>query len=243
MVGYLEYGQALRNLDQLLNLLSPKELEAVDRLVASRDEFTVFTNLSRRFSQMAAAQEQPSASDYNGQRGLAWVMALARIELGAMLAGFTNVPEPLMNVGPSQFERDAYWQLLQDGATTHYWALASDPALPEVTKMSPARTEVLSYSRRLVIARSMLRAAVQLGIDRYNPLQLRQWVTWKENLDLMQVGFVTKIRLYLEEQYSSRTAQSTSHSRSTYTDACEALLRAEQQQLQERTGDTVPNSK
>src|SRR5437773_1672294 len=89
LVGYLEYSRALSLLDPLVTGATTDELRMMDQIVTSREEFTVYTNLSRRIPKKGASSldEPAGAAAKYGQRGLAWVMGLARVELGAMVAG------------------------------------------------------------------------------------------------------------------------------------------------------------
>ena len=76
LVGFLEYGTALDHLDRLLAVVSPEELAVIEEIVKQRDEFIVYTNLSRRY-------EDDFVRAVKGDRakhGLGWVMALARVE-------------------------------------------------------------------------------------------------------------------------------------------------------------------
>ena len=143
VVGFYEYANALNNFDTLVNQLDDDELAAIDEIVAERDEYTVFVT-----APMAEPQDQQAGGE---RRGFAWVMALARLELASMLATLTNTPAPFQAVKPTKLEFDAYVQLLLEGARAHYEALARDPILERVTKMSPAEPTVLAYARRLVL--------------------------------------------------------------------------------------------
>ena len=50
----------------------------------------------------------------------------------------------------------------------------NDPSLNKVTKTSPERPIVLAYSRRLVVARAMLTAAMRFGQQQYSNVQMRR---------------------------------------------------------------------
>lgn len=231
LVGYYEYGNALHHLDQLVSICSAEELKEIDRLVAERDEFMVYTDLGRRLQRGPSSLISPaSATDQRGQRGLAWVMGLARVEVAAMLAGFTSVPQPFEMVGPTAFDAGAYRSLLNDGALSHYWSLVNDPMLEPVSRMSPLQSQVLAYSRRLVIARGMLRATMKAHRGEYNPVQLREISAWKEGLDTLQAGFVAKIELFLQDAQQQKVSQKTD--KGEYVKACIYLLKAEQRELQ-----------
>lgn len=227
LVGFLEYGTALRYLDQLVSISTPQELQAMDELVAERDEFTIYTNLSRQLQRgpstlAGAVQDQ----DNFARSGLSWVMALARVEVGSMLAAFTSVERPFAVVSPSPYDIQPYRELLLDGARMHYWALTQDPNLQSVTRMHAARPEVLSYSRRLVLASALLRAAAEAGFGQFSPPQYQEMANWKQNLDSLQAGFVLKVQSYLA------TPETFSSSRSrVYTNACLALTRGAEREI------------
>jgi hypothetical protein len=240
LVGFYEYGNALMELDRLVMMLSESELAEIDKLVGEKDEFMVYTNLSRRVQSGPSTLDvgddnvdRPVDEKYEGRRGLAWVMALARVELAAMLAGFTEVPRPFEAVRPTHFDAQAYKEMMLDGARTHYWALANDPMLEPVTRMRADQTAVLSYSRRLVIARAMLRAAMKAGMNEYSPIQVRELASWSQRLDELQVGFITKIEQFLEDQH--RTWTTKKRSKDTYEVSCYALLQAERRERAEGT--------
>ena len=230
LVGFLEYGKALGLFDQLLAKVTEEELEAIDQLVRERPEFTVYTNLSRRLQRRPSSLAEPTddTRDFAG-RGFAWVIGLARVELGAMLAAYTGVQHPFEAVQPTEFEMPQYGELLLDGTRTHYWALLGDPELKRVTRLSPSRKQFLSYSRRLILARAMLRGALKAKLGQYTPLQMRELARWKRQLDDLQAGFVIKIRDYLAGD--TQTIQRTSRQQFDTVQACGALLRAENREI------------
>lgn len=223
---------ALRYFDELLRRLTQDELQAVDEIIAANDSFTVFDNLSRLARPMPSslASKQISASDDFSRRGLAWVMALARIELGAIFATFTEHPYPFTVVKPSGFEMDAYQALLLDGVRTHYWALARDPALRKVSRTSPENPVVLSYSRRLKLVRRMLKATAKVGMGELNVLQYRELASWNKDLDALQMGLLVVIQSYL-----TTTASQNVVTDREFAEACGALLQAEQRELKKGT--------
>src|SRR5262245_13893322 len=94
VVGFLEYGMALRQLDEFVQRAYADELKAADELVGSREEFKVYPILRGRLAQGAAAvaPAASSAADGSSRKGLAWVIALARVEMGGILATFSSLP-------------------------------------------------------------------------------------------------------------------------------------------------------
>ena len=227
LVGYYEYGNALRELDKLIKMSTQEELYELDKMVAERDEFTVYTNLSRKLRSGPSSLNEP-LDEKREQRGLRWVTALARAELGAILAAFTDAPKPFEIVANPEFDLKEYREVLLDGARSHYWALVNDPRLRSITRSLRVNSQVLSYSRRLVMARAMLRAAVKSGIDEYSPVQLRELSSWKESLDETQTYLTGKIRAHLQGTVNRSDPVTSS---SEFIDACGALLRAETREI------------
>lgn len=94
-MGTLEYLSALRNLDAFINAASPEELAAADRFVAARPQFTVYSRIADRFRQVQSALPSAGTSDDAAKkRGLIWVVALARLEAGAILGTFSTNSSP-----------------------------------------------------------------------------------------------------------------------------------------------------
>ena len=75
VVGFSEYDNALHHLDRFVSLSLPEELEVVDEILATRDEFSIYVNLSRRFDTGDSSLDQQPLhprDDFKRQ-GLAWV--------------------------------------------------------------------------------------------------------------------------------------------------------------------------
>lgn len=162
VVGFFEYQNALANFDPLLQHASREELEAIEGLVAQRREYTVYTNLARRLQRRESSLAETAAKLNEGfnRHGFTWVVALARIELAAMLTTFGQNPSPFEIVSPTRYERPAFSELLLDGAQTHFWALANDNNVARVAQAVPSR-ETLAYGRRLKLALFFLDALIR----------------------------------------------------------------------------------
>ena len=236
LVGYYEYANALNDLDTLINQSTDEELYELDKMVAERDEFTVYTNLSQKLSSGASSLDEPR-DEKREQRGLRWVTALARTELGAILAASTGTPKPFEIVANPKFDLEQYRKLLLDGARTHYWALANDPQLREVTRSLKVNTQVLSYGRRLVMARAMLRAVLESSSSYYTPVQLRELYSWKESLDESQALLTAKIRAHIQGTVSKSDPTTTSKE---FVYACGIMLRGEAREVAAGTA-TITN--
>jgi hypothetical protein len=199
VVGFYEYAMALQQLEKLAALVKDEELKAFDELIKERDELAVFTNVSRQVPHpRSSLDEAPlQQGDTFERRGFAWVTALARVELGAMLATHTEAQQPFVSVAGAGFDRREFTELLQDGMRSHYWALANDRNIKNVLRKRPDET-TLNYIRRLVMAQAFLQAAVQIAASSYGQVQLAELKSWKKNLDELQGTLIVHVQSYLE---------------------------------------------
>lgn len=198
-MGFYEYGNALRELDRLISSCTDEELYELDRMVAEMDEFTVFTNLSRKQKSGPTSLNDPIDAE-NERRGLRWVTALARTELGAITAAFTSVKRPFEKIANVRFDLKEYNTLLADGARTHYWALMNDPKLRSISRTPRVTVQVLSYGRRLAMAQEMLRSAVDsTPSENLTYASRKELKDWKNSLGEIQGLINGKIRAYQTE--------------------------------------------
>ena len=123
-------------------------------------------------------------------------MALARVELGAILATFDAHPEPFSVAGPSAFEWDAYRDLLLDDAEAHFWSLSQDPALERIAELRPGQ-EILAYIRRLTVALHLLHAAAQARRDTLTGVQFAELVEQDKQLSQVRGAFRLKVAALL----------------------------------------------
>ena len=127
LVGFYEYGNALSDLDQLVALATEEDLEVIDEIISDRSEFDVYLTLPEAFtpqSEYYSTTSPPAGTRGAGNElrksGLAWITALARVEFGAMVAGFTDHPNPFKDVTPDSHDYKSAMQLLLEGV---HWAL------------------------------------------------------------------------------------------------------------------------
>lgn len=202
IVGFYEYGNALRDLDQLIRYCTDEELYELDRIVSEMDEFTVFANLSRKVKSGPSSLNEPIGTE-NERRGLRWVTALARTELGAITAAFTSVKRPFEKLANIRFDMAEYNALLADGARTHYWALANDSELRSVTRSPRVNRRVLSYGRRIVMAKEMLQAAIDsTPSEQLAYPQLQELKEWQKTLGRSYAIINAKIQNHLTHSYT-----------------------------------------
>ena len=222
LVGFLEYTKALEAFDELAALTSFDELNAIDEIIKSEPEFTIYTNLSRRIEQgrSSLAEKPRGPNDVFARQGCRWVTALARVELGAMLAGFTDHPNPFAAVVGTGYDIVEFKEMLIDGAKLHFWALANDPDFSEATKTFKPNGETLTYVRRLNVATAFVYSAGGLTELELNPLQKEEVATYAKNLDDARSSFQAAIQLYLSQVLTKTNTTSNTTNNSRFVEFC-----------------------
>ncbi len=215
----------------MIRISSPEEMKVYEEIIRERPELSFETNLSRKGPSGATflGELPQKPQDDFVRHGLGWMTALARIELGAMLAGFSTVKRPFAAMQPTAYDLAPYLELLLDGARTHYWSLNGDARLKWTMKQRVMNVckAVLSYSRRLVMARAMLRSAHSVTAANYTPAQHQEMQKWKGDMDDVQAVLV----LMVQDVLGHRSFTQTSREDSEFTRACTALLGAERREL------------
>jgi len=235
LVGFYEYGNALADLDRLVSLASKEDLTAIDEIIADNKEFDVYMTLPDSFSpedgyaEIATKTAKSSAATGTEFRrsGLAWITALARVEFGAMIAGFTEQPFAFSTVTPETHDYENVMQLLLEGVTEHYKDVAGMLSGVDGMKRDASMTNMLTLSRRIRIARTMLVPLLAPGESEYSSGQAQELANYKSNLDVGQTLVNGSIRSLL----GSRTSSSSDTISRETVNACGLQLRAEDREL------------
>lgn len=236
MVGYLEYSSALRLFDQFVQRASPEELAGANEIISTRDEFAVYSGLSNRLASdgpRLMTVNDPQGTNFE-RRGLPWVMALARLELGGILATFTTVSRPFDAVKPTLVEREAYAELLLDGAQTHFDAFANDGQARQVAQSIPG-TEMLAYIRRLSVSRHMLNAGVRAAGNRLTPDQQAAAMAQDRLLGNVQGLYTGIVQEYIARSRSTQVSSLTvATNRETWL-GCSQMIKGAMSELENGT--------
>jgi hypothetical protein len=84
-------------------------------------------------------------------------LALAKVELGATLAAYTNSKTPFQVFAPTLFDREEFFQILLEDCIDHVQALDKESLFKKVMKMrGSANNETLAYLRRIKLIRDMM---------------------------------------------------------------------------------------
>lgn len=250
LVGFYEYGNCLADLDQLVSLADEDDLVAIDEIIADHKEFDVYLRLPEAFAPNAETEtvvtsnqgdKYPGSGREFRQNGLAWVTGLARVEFGAMIAGFTDQPRPFRNVTPQSHDYRSVMQLLAEGAAHHISALGQDPSFTGKGRIDPKDRSIytsLKLSRRSSIAAAMLEPLLAPGASNYNREQAYQLSEAKSDLEDGAKLVNARISLFLASLVSTEDSSST-HTRE-FVQACGLQLRAERNEIEAGTA-TVTN--
>ena len=166
----------------MLAISKTSDLAAYDELIASKPEFGISVNLSRGFEEPNSSLKQNPLGQHDrfSRHGLAWMMALARVEVAASLAAYEDLKKPFRASNPTQFELKAYRELLLDALRTHFWTLKTDPVFKKVLSRShlTPTSETVAYLRRLTMTIKMAEGVRYFFADRLtqeNASELSKW--------------------------------------------------------------------
>jgi hypothetical protein len=131
------------------------------------------------------------------------MLALARVELGAMLTGFTTHPNPVLSFAPATFASGSerrkvapygsleYIEMLQDGLRTHYWAIVREQLIENYYKSGVPENHLLTYGRRATVAREFLRSVIRLNDSaspevQFTREQIAELQSWDQTFQKLQ---------------------------------------------------------
>lgn len=169
LVGSYEYLNALDSFTRLLQISSPEEIKVYDKVLKERPEFTFFNGIHTAFNErpnLANANpfERQKFEDEFQKRGLAWMMALARIELAATGSLYGDVKSSFEKIATTDFDLVPYLTILKDDVLAHMKSLSLEPGFQEVLRRSrKADTWTLAYLRRIKLIRDMLQTLEKVG--------------------------------------------------------------------------------
>ncbi len=230
VVGFLEYGNALRYLEPLVAQATPDELQAIDALIRERPEFAVQIDLVRDLVRSPTTLVSPQAPEDAVRRGLPWVLALAQTELAGILATLGSHPEPWGMLAADRPPTPALQELLMENAQAHYWSLTRDPLLSQVATAKPGR-ELLAYIRRLNLARRFQYAAGMSASSSLNPAQATELIRQERELEQLHQRFVTTVAAFLVANNFQASSRRTGEA-FDLVKACQSQLDGERRELQ-----------
>lgn len=212
LVGTYEYKNALESFTRLLQMSDPDEIEVYDRMLDERPEFTYFHGVNSAFEskpdlKQADPYQRERFYDEFQKQGLAWMMALARIELSATESLYGKSEFPFESTTPNKIELEAYLSVLADDVVAHMKSLASEAGFAKVSKRSgKINTWTLAYLRRLKLIRDMLST-----IDRVGDQDVKKRIKpLKKEISKYESKLLEKVAIQTQPRTSSRLSTSKS---------------------------------
>lgn len=134
LVGSYEYGTALTQLGELVESSTPEQIEVYDKLIQARPEYSFHSGVAMELGldvQLDAANEtehEEVEAKYL-KHSLAWMMALARVELGSTISMYGETDDPFGDavlVGGGEFGAVEYLSILLDDSAAHIKSAQTD---------------------------------------------------------------------------------------------------------------------
>ncbi len=170
LVGFYEYQAALACFEAIVLTSRAGHLDAIQSWLENAEELPVDVEINLWTEIVHPASSLDPAASKQLRRGLPWMMALAHVELGAMMSAFTDSAAPFAFHNLKDFGRDAYANLLLDALRTHFWSLQAD------LKKPPMDNALLQYRRRIRLLGQLLEAVTQVcPLSALQRQELLQW--------------------------------------------------------------------
>ena len=226
IVGTYEYKKSLENLEKLVSLSTPDEIEVYDKIIAQLPEFVFYSGMTAKIKQsrlqpnpqrMAAGNNQPHnanganpqlpvANDFKKQ-SLAWMMALARVELTATRSMYLPGDNWFVMPPTSPFGQFEYYSVLLDDVAVHLHALETDKQFAKAVKksMQLASSATLSYLRRLKLVDGGLVALERSG----HPLVVQKSTEFRKIVKDHTETLQNQVARSVQDSVQSSTTQET----------------------------------
>jgi len=168
-VGSYEYAKAVENFEQLVLISTPEELAAYDKVLNGRPEFTYFNGANVMLDvpvdlKKANPKQRTQFFDTFRKKGLAWMMALAKVELNATASMYGDAPKPFQSIRVTEYDIVPYMNVLADDAIAHLKSLSMEKGFRDVTQSGrTVDTWTIAYLRRLKMIRDMLSTLSEIG--------------------------------------------------------------------------------
>jgi len=211
LVGSYEYAKCLDNFEALVKSSTPEQIEVYNKILADRPEFAFFNGVSSVFAVAPnlRAADQLDRRKFNDQflkDGIAWMMALARVELGATASMYGKAEHPFEVVVQSNFGAQEYLEVLIDDVTAHLKSLANEASFKRVLKLGhKVDNWTLAYLRRLKMVKDML-----ITISRQaNPEAIASLKPVYDDVEDYETKLVSLVQAWLVNIQSTNTTTST----------------------------------
>ena len=163
IVGSYEYGNALERFNRLVEQSQPEEIQVYDALIRNNPEYSFVSGVVSNEGVADSGADQPLNEKYV-RHSLAWMMALARVELGATISMFGESKDPFGAVLRNKYGANEYFEILLDDLAAHLIAAERDQEYQEALKPKKALdNQTLAYLKRTQLIDDMLTKVISSG--------------------------------------------------------------------------------
>ena len=195
LVGTYEYDRALKLLTQLVQQSTPEQIKVYNKVLQDRAEFTFLNGIGLEFDRKpdlakATELERKKFNDKFKKGGIAWMMALAKVELGATISMWGDLPFPFESLHVTEFDGEQFKSILTDDVIAHLRSLKDEPKFKEVlqNKYIPDM-HTIAYLRRLKLVKDML-----ITLSRANDADVASRIRdYQDELEKYQKKLVTQV--------------------------------------------------
>lgn len=170
IVGAQEYLAALEQFERLVASSSANEVAVYDNIILQLPEYVFYVGNVSGIDQtipiaggqwnkeLASVDTAQNVDSQLKKRSLAWLMALARVELGATRSMYRPGADWFVPTPETSFGLDEYYDVLLEDVSVHLQSLEADAQFKRAIKKSfkVANSGTLAYLRRLKMIDSML---------------------------------------------------------------------------------------
>ena len=166
IVGSYEYGTSLSNFGKLVDSSTPEQIEVYDKLIGMKSEYSFYSGVASNMGLDTdfSSLDQDSSTDVESsylKHSLAWMMALARVELGATMSMYGDgMEDPFgkaVTLGGVGFGAEEYLSVLVDDVAAHLKAVQNDDSY--IRTLAPEEevgSLTLNHLRRTQLINDML---------------------------------------------------------------------------------------
>ena len=223
IVGSEEYGAALQNFEALVESSTAEKIKVYNHVIQQFPEFAFYSGFESGLPQTQQANanlpEDPQDANAPLDQGLskykkntlAWLMALARVEINATRAMYVPGDGAFVVPDHEMFGMEEYFRVLLDDVAVHMQSLKADAKFQEAARetFQLASSQTIAYLRRLKLIKSMLMAAGHSGytaIDRKSGEYLKEIAAVEKSLE-KQVARSMKDTVQVQRRQESSTSK------------------------------------
>lgn len=160
LTGAYEYLSAIENFNRLAAKSSKREIEVYDSLIASQKELAFYSGLATDYGLQSVdtipESDRGLVESAYQRKSLAWLLALARVEIGATISMYGDSDDPFSQIGMSKFGIREYQEILLDDLSAHLKALETDKAFQNAVNDRKLGDDTMAYLRRARLINDLL---------------------------------------------------------------------------------------